>query len=104
MMPLGTEEARLSTEESILSTEAVDFLCALQRRFSSCRQQLLTERDRCQREFDLGNIPDPLHRVSRQHRNRPGNQAASFGSRVRAGDARRPTGARGSLTRLRLRR
>jgi malate synthase len=63
-MPLGTEEARLSTEESILSTEAVDLLCALQRRFCSCRQQLLTERDRRQREFDLGNISDPLHRVS----------------------------------------
>ena len=63
-MPLATEEARPSTEESILSPEAVDFLCALQRRFSSCRQLLLTQRDRRQREFDLGNISGPLPRVS----------------------------------------
>ena len=34
MMLAVTEEARLSTEESVLSPEAVDFLYALQRRFS----------------------------------------------------------------------
>lgn len=62
MMGLGTE-ARLSTEESILSAEAVDFLCALQRSFSTWRRQLLTERGRRQREFDLGNIPGPLRRM-----------------------------------------
>jgi malate synthase len=65
MMPAVTEEARLSTEESILSPEAVDFLYALQRRFSSWRRHMLMERDRRQREFDLGNIPEPLRRVGR---------------------------------------
>ena len=60
MMHLGAEAAQPSTEESILTTEAADFLCALHRRFASRRQELLTERDRRQREFDLGHIPEPL--------------------------------------------
>ena len=99
MMPLGTEEARLSTEESILSTEAVDFLCALQRRFSSCRQQLLMERDRCQREFDLGNIPGPFRKVSRSteidRAIRPLRSDLEFGQVMLAGPPEREVLSRG---------
>jgi malate synthase len=60
MMRPGAEAAQPSTEESILTMEAAEFLCALHRRFASRRQELLTERDGRQREFDLGHIPGPL--------------------------------------------
>jgi malate synthase len=63
MMHPGVEAAQPSTEESILTMEAAEFLCALQRRFGSRRQELLTERHGRQREFDLGHIPEPLPKV-----------------------------------------
>jgi malate synthase len=99
MMGLGTEEAQLSTEESILSAEAVDFLYALQRRFSSCRQLLLTERDRRQREFDLGNIPDPHRRVGHgteiDRATRPLGSDPGFGQVMLAGPPEREVLSRG---------
>jgi malate synthase len=97
MMGLGTEEARLSTQESILSAEAVDFLYALQRSFSACRRQLLTERDRRQREFDLGNIPDPLRRVSAEIDRpiRPLRLDPGFGQVMFAGPPEREVLSRG---------
>jgi malate synthase len=64
-MRLGAEVAQPSMEEAILTPESIDFLCALQRRFASCRQELLTERAQRQVEFDLGHIPDPLPNVDR---------------------------------------
>ncbi len=60
MMHPGAEAAQPSTEESILTMEAADFLSALHRRFESHRQELLMERGGRQREFDLGHIPEPL--------------------------------------------
>lgn len=60
MMYPGAEAAQPSTEESILTMEAAEFLCALHRRFASRRQELLMERDGRQRQFDLGHIPEPL--------------------------------------------
>ena len=49
MMHPGAEAAQPSTEESILTMEAADFLSALHRRFASRRQELLMERDGRQR-------------------------------------------------------
>lgn len=60
MMQPGAEVAQPSTEENILTMEAAEFLCALHRRFASRREELLTERDGRQREFDLGHAPEPL--------------------------------------------
>jgi malate synthase len=63
MMHPGAEAAEPSTEESILTMEAAEFLSTLHRRFASRRQELLTERDGRQREFDLDHIPEPLPKV-----------------------------------------
>ena len=90
-MRLTAEAAQPSTEETILTAEAVDFLCSLQRRFASRRQELLTERDQRQAEFDLGHIPDPLPEMGRRGEIGQAHQTASV-RWLRAGDARRSAG------------
>jgi malate synthase len=54
-----TKTARLWTEENILDPQAIEFLTALQRRFTFDRRELLAARERRQKQFDLGHIPEP---------------------------------------------
>ncbi len=102
MMRHGAEAARLSTEESILSEEVVDFLYALQRRFSSYREQLLTERYHRQREFDLGNIPDSLRGAGRgteiDRATRPLRSDLRFGQVMLAGPPEHEVLSRGLVS------
>jgi malate synthase len=49
--------------ETILTPEAVEFLHLLQSRFAFCRQELLAERDRRQRRYDLGQAPHSLRKI-----------------------------------------
>jgi malate synthase len=60
MTRLDAETPNFGREGEILTPEAVQFLCLLQSRFAPCRQELLFERDRRQRTYDLGQAPDSL--------------------------------------------
>jgi hypothetical protein len=57
MTRLDAETPNFGREGEILTPEAVQFLCLLQSRFGLCRQELLFERDRRQRTYDLGQRP-----------------------------------------------
>jgi malate synthase len=54
MTRVDAETANSGQEAAILTSEAVEFLHLLQARFAPCRQELLVERDRRQRRYDLG--------------------------------------------------
>ena len=43
----------------------MEFLCALQQRFAACRQEMLIERKRRQRNFDLGHVTGPVFEIDR---------------------------------------
>jgi malate synthase len=60
MAQVDTELANSGQEATILTSEAVEFLHLLQARFAPCRQELLVERDRRQRRYDLGQAPHSL--------------------------------------------
>jgi malate synthase len=62
-----TKTARPWTEENILAPQAIEFLTALQRRFSFDRRELLAARDRRQKQFDLGHIPEPVFKKDHQN-------------------------------------
>jgi malate synthase len=57
-----TKTARLWATENILAPQAIEFLTALQRRFTFDRRELLAARERRQQQFDLGQIPEPAVR------------------------------------------
>jgi malate synthase len=61
-----TKTARPWAEENILAPQAIEFLTALQRRFTFDRRELLAARDRRQQQFDLGQIPEP---AKKKHQN-----------------------------------
>jgi len=57
MARVDAETANSGQHAAILTSEAVEFLHLLQSRFAPCRQELLLERDRRQRRYDLGQAP-----------------------------------------------
>jgi malate synthase len=59
MTRVDAETAYPDRQDGLLTAEAVRFLCSLQSHFASCRQELLMERDRRQRKYDLGQAPNP---------------------------------------------
>ncbi len=62
MTRVDAETAYPGRQDGLLTAEAVRFLCSLQSHFASCRQELLMERDRRQRKYDLGQAPNPQAR------------------------------------------
>ena len=60
MAQVNAELATSGQEGEILTSKAVEFLCLLQSRFAPCRQELLAERGRRQRRYDLGKAPHSL--------------------------------------------
>jgi malate synthase len=67
-----TKTARVWTEENILAPQAIEFLTALQRRFTFDRRELLAARERRQKQFDLGHIPEPAIKRDHQSVKTPG--------------------------------
>jgi malate synthase len=63
MARADAETANSGQEAAILTPEAVEFLQLLQSRFAPCRQELLAERDRRQRRYDLGQAPHSLPKI-----------------------------------------
>jgi malate synthase len=63
MARVDAETANSGQETAILTSEAVGFLRLLQSRFAPCRQELLVERDRRQRRYDLGQAPHSLPKI-----------------------------------------
>ena len=61
-----TKTARPWTEENILAPQAIEFLTALQRRFTFDCRELLAARERRQKQFDLGHIPEPAFKKDHQ--------------------------------------
>jgi malate synthase len=61
-----TKAARPWTEENILAPQAIEFLTALQRRFTFDRRELLAARERRQKQFDSGHIPEPATKKDHQ--------------------------------------
>jgi malate synthase len=60
---VDAELANSGQEEGILTSEAVEFLCLLQSRFAASREELLVERGRRQRRYDLGQAPHSLPEI-----------------------------------------
>jgi malate synthase len=75
-----TKTAKACAEENILAPQAIEFLTALQRRFTFGRRELLAARERRQQQFDLGHIPEPA--VKNDHQSvmvpAPGVSPADF--------------------------
>jgi malate synthase len=63
MARVDAETANSGQEAAILTSEAVKFLHLLQSHFSACRLELLVERDRRQRRYDLGQVPHSLPKM-----------------------------------------
>ena len=62
MTRVDAETAYPGRQDGLLTADAVRFLCSLQSHFASCRQELLMERERRQRKYDLGQAPNPQPR------------------------------------------
>jgi malate synthase len=61
-----TKTARPWAEENILAPQAIEFLAALQRRFTFDRREVLAARERRQQQFDSGLIPEPAIKKDQQ--------------------------------------
>jgi malate synthase len=64
MAHVDAELASSGREGGVLTPEAVEFLCLLQSRFASCRQEVLVERDRRQHKYDQGRSPNSLPAIN----------------------------------------
>src|SRR5271156_1365124 len=63
MARADAETANSGQEAAILTSEVVEFLHLLQASFALCRQELLIERDRRQRRYDLDQAPHSLPKI-----------------------------------------
>jgi malate synthase len=71
-----TKTARPWAEENILAPQAIEFLSALQRRFTFDRREVLAARERRQQQFDLGLIPEPA--IKKDHQSVMGPVSGAF--------------------------
>jgi malate synthase len=76
-----TKTARPWAEKNILAPQAIEFLTALQRRFTLDRREVLAARERRQQQFDLGHIPEPAVKKDHQSVMDPasGTSCSDFG-------------------------
>ena len=63
MARVDAETANSGQEAALLTSEAVEFLHLLRSRFAPCRQELLVERNRRQRRYDLGQALHSLPKI-----------------------------------------
>jgi malate synthase len=73
-----TKTARPWAEDYILAPQVIEFLTALQRRFTFDRREVLAARERRQQQFDLGHLPEPA--IKKEHRGVIGPVSGASGS------------------------